>query len=294
MNITLTGSLGNISKPLTETLVQKGHSVTVISSKAERQKDIEALGATAAIGPVQDVDFLTKTFKGSDVVYCMAPPDFSQTDIIAYHGQIGRNYADAIKVAGVTHAIYLSSFGAHRSSGVGIIAGAHNAEKALGALQNVSITFMRPTSFYYNFYNFVPMIRNAGFIAANYGADDMLQLVSPTDIAIAIAEEIAQPYEGRKIRYVCSDERSCNEIASVLGTAIGMPNLKWNLISNEQMQAGMQDAGLPEMPAAQLTEMYAGLHNGNMAEDYLQNRPGIMGNVKLEDFAKEFAAVYNK
>ncbi len=45
MKIILTGSLGNISKPLTKYLVGKGNTVTVISSKAERQKEIEALGA---------------------------------------------------------------------------------------------------------------------------------------------------------------------------------------------------------------------------------------------------------
>jgi uncharacterized protein YbjT (DUF2867 family) len=71
MNIVLTGSLGNISKPLTQLLVQKGHSITVISSKAARQNDIEALGARAAIGTMQDVDFLTTTFKGADIVYLM-------------------------------------------------------------------------------------------------------------------------------------------------------------------------------------------------------------------------------
>lgn len=32
MNIVLTGSLGNIGKPLTKALVEKGHTVTVISS----------------------------------------------------------------------------------------------------------------------------------------------------------------------------------------------------------------------------------------------------------------------
>ena len=57
MKIVITGSLGNISKPLTQTLVQKGHLVTVISSKPDRQKDIEALGAKAAIGSIEDVDF---------------------------------------------------------------------------------------------------------------------------------------------------------------------------------------------------------------------------------------------
>lgn len=38
MKIVVTGSLGNISKPLTEELVRKCHSVTVVSSKAYKQK----------------------------------------------------------------------------------------------------------------------------------------------------------------------------------------------------------------------------------------------------------------
>jgi uncharacterized protein YbjT (DUF2867 family) len=53
MKITITGSLGNISKPLTQELVEKGHSVTVISSNPEKQKEIEALGAAAAIGSLR-------------------------------------------------------------------------------------------------------------------------------------------------------------------------------------------------------------------------------------------------
>ncbi len=43
MKIVVTGSLGHISKPLTIELVQKMHTVTVISSNPERQK---ALGFT--------------------------------------------------------------------------------------------------------------------------------------------------------------------------------------------------------------------------------------------------------
>jgi len=49
MKITITGSLGNISKSLTKELVQKGHQVTVISSNPERQKEIEALGGKAGL-----------------------------------------------------------------------------------------------------------------------------------------------------------------------------------------------------------------------------------------------------
>ncbi len=293
MKIIVTGSLGHISQPLAEELVQKGNDVVVVSSKPEKQKDIEALGAKAAIGSVEDVAFLTNTFKGADLVYCMTPPDFSKADLVAHNSQMGRNYADAIKASGVKRVIYLSSFGAHNSSGVGLIVGAHNAEQALGELKDVTITFMRPTSFYYNFNNYIPIIRNAGFIASNYGGDDVLQMVAPKDIATDIADEIENPKEGHTVRYVCSDERTCNEVALVLGNAIGKPDLKWNLISDEQLQAGFEGAGLPKVTAAQLTEMYAGLHNGKMAEDYQKHKP-ILGKTKLEEAAKEFAAAFNQ
>ena len=101
MQIIVTGSLGHISKSLTQELLQKGHSVTVISSNPERQKDIEALGAKAAIGTMQDLDSLTKTFKGADAVYLMeslgAGSFFDQNlDLMAAHNRIANNYKQAI------------------------------------------------------------------------------------------------------------------------------------------------------------------------------------------------------
>ena len=40
MKFTLTGSLGHISKPLAETLVQQGHTVTIISSDPNKTEAI--------------------------------------------------------------------------------------------------------------------------------------------------------------------------------------------------------------------------------------------------------------
>ncbi|MGF6925104.1 uncharacterized protein YbjT (DUF2867 family) [Chitinophaga sp. W2I13] len=91
MKIIVTGSLGNISQPLTTELVQKGHTVVVISSSPERQKDIEALGAAAAIGTLEDVDFLAATFTGADAVYCMIPPGLSEPDRLTYYSRIAGN-----------------------------------------------------------------------------------------------------------------------------------------------------------------------------------------------------------
>ncbi len=73
MKIVITGSLGNVAKPLTQQLAAAGHDLTVISSNEARKQDIKSLGATPAIGSITDVDFLTQTFQGADAVFVMTP-----------------------------------------------------------------------------------------------------------------------------------------------------------------------------------------------------------------------------
>ncbi len=297
MKIILTGSLGHIGKPLTEELVQKGHSVTVISSKPEKQKDIEALGATAAIGSVEDFDFLTTSFTGTDLAYTMLPPSNSyfdpEFDLMKYTRSVANNYAKAIRQSGVKRVIHLSSIGAHLEKGSGLILYHRAAEDILNKLSDVKITFMRPVGFYYNLYSFLPVIKNQGLIAANYGAEDNLVWVSPMDIAAAIAKEIETPAVQRKIIYVASDELTGNETATILGEAIGKPDLKWILLSNEQWQSGLESAGMNPTIAGGFIEMFAAQHSGLLMEDYYRNKP-VLGKVKMRDFAREFAIVYNQ
>ena len=295
MKIIITGSLGNISKPLTQELVQQGHSVTVISHNPEKQKDIEALGATAAIGTMEDVDFLTKTFNGADAAYTMIAggnfftPDF---DIMAYVRNICNNYAQAIEKAGVKRVVHLSSIGAHLERGTGLIQMHHQAESILGVLKEVAITFMRPVGFYYNLNIFIAGIKANGMMSSNYGEDDIIPWVSPKDIATAIAEEIVNPIVGAKIKYVASEELTCNEVASILGNAIGKPDLKWALITDEQLQTRYETIGMNKKIAAGLVEMQANMHNGPFYDDYYLNKP-TLGKTKLSEFAKDFAVAYN-
>jgi uncharacterized protein YbjT (DUF2867 family) len=299
MKIIVTGSLGNISKPLATELVQKGHSVTVISSKAERQEEIENLGAKAAIGSIEDVDFLIQTFKGADIVYCMETHDKNaffdhDIDLVAIITQIGENYKKAIEVSGVKKVVHLSSIGAHTDKGNGILRFHYNVEKILNQLPNdVAVKFMRPTGFYTNLFRFMESIKTNGVIVSNYGGNKKEPWVSPLDIATAIAEEIELPFEGRKIRYLASEEISPNEIARVLGEAIGNPDLKWQVIPDEQLLNGMIAAGMNKDIAKGFVEMQAAQGSGLLYEDYYQNEP-ILGKVKLADFAKDFAKAFHQ
>lgn len=298
MKIIITGSLGNISRPLAIDLVQKGHTVTIISSNPERKKAIEDLGAIPAIGSLEDITFLTNTFTGSDAVYVMVPPNnyFDQNlDLFEYYLRLGNNYAKAIEQSGVKRVVNLSTIGAHLAEGSGILTGAHHLAKVLDKLpQEVTITHIRPTSFYYNLLGYIEMIKTQGVIAANYGSGHTIPWVSPIDIADAIANEITSPFEGRKIRYVVSEELTGDESARVLGEAIGKPDLKWKLISNEDTLEGLLAIGMNPKIAEGLVEMYAALYSGLLSEDFQRNKPLVTGKVKLKDYAKEFAAIFNQ
>lgn len=298
MKITITGSLGNIGKPLSKELVQKKHTVTVISSNAERKKEIEDLGANAAIGSIEDVSFLSETFKDADAVFLVEAIAMSSMfdanfDIVKAYTNIASNYKQAVENAGVKNVVHLSSIGAHTTEGNGLMRMHYYAEQILNELPNeVSITFMRPVGFYANLYRSMDTIKTQGAIISNYGGDKNEPWVSPNDIASAIVEEMENPSSGRKIRYVASEEISPNKIASVLGKAIGKPDLKWIAIPDEQLLNGMLSVGMNAEIAKGFVEMQAAQGSGTMYEDFYKHEP-TLGKTKFAEFAKEFAAVYN-
>jgi hypothetical protein len=58
------------------------------------------------------------------------------------------------------------------------------------------------------------------------------------------------------VRYVASEELTCNEVASILGAAIGKPDLKWLLITDEELQNRYESFGMNKTIVAWL-EMQA-------------------------------------
>ena len=298
MNITLTGSLGRIGKPLTHQLIAEGHTVTVISSNPARRKEIVALGAIPAIGTLQNIDFLASTFKGAEVVYTLAPPAnyFDRDlDLLGYFQELGSSFAEAIRRTEVKRVVNLSSIGAHLDKGNGILEGTYHVENILNNLpEDVAITHLRPTEIYYNLFQFIDLIKNQRIIASNVEESDLNVWVSPQDIAACVAEEISTPSSGRKVRYVASDELTYKEVAGILGSAIGKPDLQWVTITDDQMRQGLESAGMQPAIAQGMVEMYAAIHRGLLYKDYNLHKPQAPGQVKMKDFAQDFAAVYHQ
>ncbi|MBL3658782.1 NmrA family NAD(P)-binding protein [Fulvivirga sediminis] len=292
MKIIVTGSLGHISKPLTKILTSNSNQVVVISSNKKRNEAIEEIGATAAIGSIEDVSFLSATFQGADAVYLMIPPNFKEFNSLEYYKRIAENYREAIQSSGVKKIVFLSSWGAHLDKGTGTILGSHHAELILNQLQSVHKTYIRPVSFYYNLLNYIEMIKNTGIIGSNFKREDKIAWVHPEDIAKAVSEELVLTADELiKIRYVASDEKTAAETASILGKAIDQPNLEWVPFSDADVEKSLTERGLPKKFAQDLVAINAAISSGRMGEDYEKNKPEL-GNVKLEEYATEFATTY--
>lgn len=294
MNYVITGGAGNISKPLALELLKDGHQLTVIGRSLDNLKELTAAGAKAAIGSVADFDFLVKTFTGADAIYTMVPPTWDATDWKGHIGQQGENYAAAIEASGVKKVVNLSSIGAHMETGCGPVSGLFRVEKAYSRLSDVDILHLRPGFFYTNFLANIGMVKHMNIIGGNYGTNSTLVLVHPTDIARAAAKALtALDFSGHSIQYVVSDEKNPTEIAAILGAAIGNPSLPWVDFTDEQNHGGMVQAGLSEEVAKNYTEMGAAVRSGEMATDYISKPKPVFGSIKLEEFAKTFAQIYN-
>jgi uncharacterized protein YbjT (DUF2867 family) len=292
MKFTITGSLGNISKPLAEILIAAGHEVTVITSSVNKVQAIEAIGARAAVGSVEDVTFLTEAFQGKDAIYTMVPPNFGASNIREFIAATGEKYAEAIKASGVKKVVNLSSIGAHLDAGTGPISGLHDVEQTYSKLDGIAVKHLRPAFFYINFFGNIDMIKHAGILGSNYGAETPLVLVHPKDIAAVAAEELQQDFTDHSVRYIASDESTAANVASVLGAAIGKPELPWVEFNDEDALQGMIQAGLPEVMAKSYVEMGDATRSRKLYEHYFNNKPSSFGKIKLEDFAIEFAKAF--
>ncbi|PKB18775.1 NAD(P)H-binding protein [Flavobacterium sp. 5] len=296
MKIIITGSLGPISKPLAVKLIAEGHQITIVSSNKNKQKEIETLGAKAAIGSIEDIGFLTETFTGADVAYLMQPTvNFfdPSVDLLRHYEKICKKYVQAILNSGLKKIVHLSSIGGHSSTGNGMLAFHYYAEQALKKLPgDVAITTLRPMSFYSNIMAFISTIKGMKAIITSYKTDEPEPWASPLDIADVAAEELTTSAKGRKVTYIISDEVTSDKLIDVLGKAIG-EEIQWITVPHETLEESYKDFGMSPQAANGFAKLNEAKNSGILYEDLIKHKAEItFGKVKIEDFAKDFALAY--
>jgi uncharacterized protein YbjT (DUF2867 family) len=294
MKFVVTGSAGNVSKPLTELLLQAGHDVSVVSRNSKNISGLIDHGAKAAVGDMGDLAFLKSTFTGADGVYLMLPPMWDSADQKKQSIEYANNFKAAIQSTGVRNVVFLSSYGAHRHQDAGPISGMGLAEDVLNTLgSDVNVLSLRTGYFYTNLLLSIDLIKNAGHMGNMFQIPQgRFTVVDPEDIARAAAAALTtQNFKGHVHKYVVSDLTGTDEIAALIGKEIGIPDLKWEKFEKEDFRQVLLSFGFANGAANDYVEMFETLGKGLLFEHFFDSNAPF-GGTSIEAFAKRFGAVY--
>jgi uncharacterized protein YbjT (DUF2867 family) len=295
MKFVVTGAAGHVSKPLTELLLEKEHDVTVVSRNPKNLEGLVRLGAKAAIGDMGDVLFLTETFRGADGLYLMLPPMWDSDDQKKQSIQYAQNFSTAIRATGVKNVVFLSSYGAHRLHDAGAISGCGLAEGVLNKLDAVNVLNLRVGYFYSNLLLSLDLVKTSGHMGNMFAIPDgTFTVVDTDDIALVAAEALdTLSFKGHSYVYVISDLTGTDEIASLIGKEIGVPDLRWTKFAAADTKRVLLSFGFAEGAANDYVEMFATLDTGLLFEDIQKTKPKIAG-TSIENFARTWAAAYRR
>ena len=296
MKYIITGASGNTGSLIAKNLLKANHEVVVISRNEEKLKSLVALGATSAIGDLENTSFLTETLKGADAVYVLNPPKYDlEEDWRTYQDRISDSFVVAIKNSGIKNVVLLSSMGSQLPAGNGPVAGLYYLETKLKEIEGLNTYALRPGFFIQNLYAQIPLIKHAGIVGYSLKPEVKVPFTHTNDIAEAATEKLLTlNFRGFEKGFVSgAKDYTLPEVASILGQAIGKPDLNYVSFSDEDAKAGMVQNGLPETIANGYVELFDALNKGTYLNDY-QRTPENTSKTTVEDFAPEFAAAFVK
>ena len=286
------GATGNTGRVVAENLLAAGLPVRVIGRTEDRLATFVEQGAEAAVGDVSDAEFIARVCDGVGGVYHLIPPRYDM-DLRAWQTEAGEALLAGIRDAGVPYVVNLSSVGAQHHEGTGPIAGLREQEDRFNELTETNVLHLRPAFFMENFYMMFDAIRGMGVLGMPIPGDIPLAMIATQDIGAEAARRLAAlDFDGHHIKELLGPrDYTLNEVAAIVGKAIGKPDLPFVTVPEEAAAAGFEQMGVHPATVATFMEMYRGFGDGRVVP--LESRSAANTTpTTLEEFAVGLAAAY--
>jgi uncharacterized protein YbjT (DUF2867 family) len=215
------GATGHTGSVVAETLLARKEPVRVVVRSADKGAAWKAKGAEVVVASLDDVPGLTKAFQGARGVYLLVPPNYGATAWLAEQQKRMDQAAEAVKVSGISHVVFLSSVGGHLPAGTGPIRAVHYGEEKLAAMAK-NLTILRPCSFMENWAPSIAMVRNQGILPTFLAPSVKIPMIATKDIGRIGAERLMVSGTGRQIVELAGpEEYSPEQTAAALGQILG-------------------------------------------------------------------------
>jgi uncharacterized protein YbjT (DUF2867 family) len=292
--IVITGATGNTGKPAAEALLTKGEKVRVIGRDAKKLEPLVQKGAEAFVGNAEDATSMAKAFAGATAAYLMLPADITQPDMRAYQERVSDSYAAAVVNARVPYAVALSSIGAQHAEKTGPIVGLHNLEQKLNGLAGLNVLHLRPGFFMENLFMSIAPLRSMGVLPGGLPGDVPMAWIATKDIGTYAAGRLAaRDFSGSSTQELLGQrDITMKEAASIVGNAIGKPDLGYMQVPFMMLEPALVQMGLPKSTATLMIEMWKAGNAGLLAPQEQRSAKNTTPTT-LESFVTEiFAPVY--
>ena len=262
----ITGATGNTGSIVAETLLANGGKVRVVGRDAKRLERFTQKGADAFVADVTDAGAMAKAFSGAKAAYVMVPPSISSPDVRAYQERVNDALLSAIEKTGVKRVVVLSSVGADKPEKTGPVVGLHNLEEKLKGVAGLNALYLRAGYFMENILPQVGVIQVLGSVAGPLRSDLPLPMIATRDIGTVAAEALLKlDFEGKRLRELHgARDVTYEEVAKIVGAAIGKPTLAYKQLPAEQLKPALTKMGMSYNMADLLLEMTDALNSGHM------------------------------
>jgi NAD(P)H dehydrogenase (quinone) len=281
------GITGNVGGQVAETLLQHGKQVRGIVrdvAKAEvwKEKGVELFTSNYD-------DNLISAFTGVEGIFAMIPPNLLPDP--GFPDSVGRIAAikKAILAARPPRAVFLSSIGSEKPSGLGLITTTHILEQELSHT-GVPSAFLRAGSFMQNILHSIPAARATGAYFAFYQPlDHPFPLIATADIGRIGAEVLLETWEGDRFLELSGPAYySSIDVAAALEKALGRP-VSGVAVPRETWVDTMAQHGLPADRSGAYLEMLDNF-NSRWIDFGVPGTEHIKGKLDLESTVKTLVA----
>jgi uncharacterized protein YbjT (DUF2867 family) len=260
------GASGNTGHIVATNLLARGQKVRVVGRNSAHLQQLTSKGAEPFVADATDGSALSKAFHEADSAYVMIPPNLSSKEPLGYANRVSDAIAAAVQKAGTKNVVALSSIGAEMPNGSGPVVGLHNLEQRLNQISSANVLHLRAGYFMENTLPQANAIRQMGSVASPLRPDLKISMIATTDIGNAAADALLNPTtHGKQTRELLGQrDISYNDVATIIGQAIGKPDLKYIQAPDDQFRGALVQMGMSEQMANLLLEMTQAMNTGKM------------------------------
>ncbi|MGH3777482.1 MAG: NAD(P)H-binding protein [Pseudonocardiaceae bacterium] len=264
--ITIMGASGNTGNPLARHLLEAGVEVRALGRSATKLQPLAQAGADVCVGDATDAGYLARAFDGADAIYTLLPDDFASTDYRAWQDRIGEAVTKAIRSSGVGHVVFVSSLGAERPDGTGMIEGLHAHEARMQTLAGVNVLILRNGWYFENFFGTLGLIKHQGINGGAITADLPIPMIAAGDISEVAALALwERDFDGIRMRELLGErDLTFAEATRIIGDRVGLPNLEYVQFPYDDYAASLAQEGFSHDAAKLFAEMSRAINEGRV------------------------------